>query len=344
MQSEFELFVVRVRSQVEGRLGSWLDARVDEARGRGPEVESVADAVRQLALRGGKRMRAALLAAAYEACGGQGGSEVVAYAGVSLELLQAYLLIHDDWMDGDETRRGGPSVPALMRARFANGNADAMAVLAGDLAAAWARRALFDVPLPPDRLVAAATELALVEEEVVEGQVLDVAGGASDATAVEAMHTLKTSSYTVRGPLVMGALLAAAPNGDVAAIKSLSRPLGVAFQLRDDVLGVFGDSRATGKPAGADLLAGKRSAVVVAALAAGLRGELAPVLGQAHASASAVRAAIELLEARGVRARVEDRIGALAREASAALERATLTARGRAILSGAIVALTHRQT
>src|SRR5579872_6779227 len=105
-------FVAKVREEVEGRLASWLDARVAEAGIRGDEVGAVAEALRELTMRGGKRMRPVLLAAAYEGCGGEGGSVAVAQVGASLELFQAYLLTHDDWMDRDDLRRGGPSVPA----------------------------------------------------------------------------------------------------------------------------------------------------------------------------------------------------------------------------------------
>jgi hypothetical protein len=114
----FDALVARVRAEVEAELGAWLDGRAAVARGRGAEVAVVADALRSLVTRGGKRLRAVLLAAAYDACGGPGGSAAVARAGVSLELLQAYLLVHDDWMDGDDVRRGGPSVPAMLRETF----------------------------------------------------------------------------------------------------------------------------------------------------------------------------------------------------------------------------------
>src|SRR5450432_4108541 len=91
----FGQFVADVRAGLDARLGPWLDARVAEARSAGPDVETVADAVRSLVLRGGKRLRAILLAASYEACGGEGGSAAVVAAGAALELLQAYLLVHD---------------------------------------------------------------------------------------------------------------------------------------------------------------------------------------------------------------------------------------------------------
>ncbi len=340
---EFNQFVASVRAQVDLRLAPWLEARVVEARGQGPDVEAIADAIRQLALRGGKRMRAVLLAATYEACEGEGGSEAVAQVGVALELLQAYLLVHDDWMDGDDVRRGGPSVPAMMRARFAGSRADSMSVLAGDLVAAWALRALLEAALPPARIVLASRELARMEEDVVKGQILDVASSATDAAEVEAMHVLKTSSYTVRGPVVTGALLAGVADARVAALSAFAEPLGVAFQLRDDVLGVFGDEETTGKPAGNDLRAGKRTALVVEAMRDPRAAELIDrVLGRPDATDEEIRAAVHRMAACGARQRVEERITALVGESRAALERVALSAYGGRLLSLAIGVLTER--
>src|SRR5262249_32948984 len=146
----FEAFVARVRADVDARLASWLDARVVIASGRGADVEAVGDAVRRLVLRGGKSPPAVLLAAGDE--GGRGtGRAVAAGAGASLELLQAYLLVHDDWMDGDAVRRGGPSVPAAMRDRFGT-QGDAASILAGDLACGWAQAALLELAVDPARL------------------------------------------------------------------------------------------------------------------------------------------------------------------------------------------------
>ncbi len=346
MQEEFGWFVSRVREQVEPRLAKWLDVRVAEARGRGTDVGVVADAVRQLALRGGKRLRPALLAAAYEACGGEGGIERVAPVAVALELFQTYLLVHDDLMDGDDVRRGGPSLPALMRAHFAKGQAEAMSVLAGDLAAAWAQRAVLEVEIEPQRVALAAREFALVHERVVQGQILDVTGAAADAGEVEAMHALKTSSYSVRGPVLMGARLAGAQDEAVlAALVAFADPLGVAFQLRDDVLGIFGDAAAMGKPSGNDLREGKRTALVVDALRDARASEcLGRVLGRRDASDDDVRAAVVRIEAAGARARIEARIVELATQSRDALGRAQLAPAGRALLECAIEALTERQS
>ena len=364
-QGGFEHFVADVRARIEAWLALWLDARVTEARARGADVGAVADSIRQLVLRGGKRMRAVLLAAVYEGCGGAGGLDEIAPAGAALELLQAYLLAHDDWMDGDELRRGGPSVPAMMRARFGHfgqrggppptdchellfgapgqERADAATILAGDLAGAWAVRAMLELSIAPSRVVLAMRELGRVEEDVVQGQVLDVCESAGNRHDVEVVYALKTASYTVRGPIVIGARLAGASDDEVAALSAFAEPLGVAFQLRDDVLGTFGDARDTGKPSGSDLRKGKRTALVVDAMR-DPRSEpiLGCVLGRPHASDEDMAEAMNALERSGARARVEERIASLVARSLRELDRVRLSVGGRSLLSQAVVALTAR--
>jgi geranylgeranyl diphosphate synthase, type I len=335
----FEPFATRVREHVEARLQSWLATRVAEARTRGPEVLVVAESLSELVLRGGKRWRAALLAAAYEACEGVGGPETVAMAGASLELLQAYLLVHDDWMDGDEERRGGPSVPAMMRKRL-GAFADAASVLAGDLASGWAQMLLCELPLAPARVMRAAAELASVQEDVVSGQLLDVGNSPRSVSDVLAMHVLKTASYSVRGPVVMGAALAGAGEDTLVAVRAFGEPLGVAFQLRDDLLGTFGDPKATGKPVGRDVRRGKRTALWAYAMCDARAAGLLERAAREDATDPEVAAAVEAMVACGARRRVEERIAELVAESFAALERARL-ANG-ALLASAVVALTER--
>jgi geranylgeranyl diphosphate synthase type I len=334
--------LAHVRGRLEAWLSPWLATRVEEAKTRGEAVHAVAAAVSDLALRGGKRVRAGLLATAYEACAAGDGDSVVA-AGAGLELLHAYFLVHDDWMDGDDERRGAPSVPALMRARFP-GKDDATSVLAGDLASAWAHRALFEVSLPAERVIEAARELARAHEQVVAGQVLDVCADARDEAEVERVYALKTASYTVRAPVVMGAKLAGAAASQSGALAAYAEPLGVAFQLRDDLLGVFGDASVTGKPNGGDLRRGKRTSLLIHALRDARAAQaIGRVLGRADASDTDVAAAVEAIAASGAKTRVEERVAALVVEARAALGRAELTASGRELLEDAAVALTRRE-
>ena len=347
MEETFEHFRDAVKLAVDARLGALLDARVAAAAQHGPDVEVLAAAVRSLAMRGGKRLRAVLLAVAFEGYGGGGGGlgDDAGLAGAAIELLQTYLLIHDDVMDGDELRRGGPSVHASLRDRFGSARAgETGAILAGDFASALAQDALLSVSVGPERVALAARELARMQIDVVCGQLLDMRAGANDRAGVEAMHTLKTASYTVRGPLLIGAILAGASAAQKAALERFATPLGVAFQLRDDLLGTFGDPARTGKPAATDLREGKRTALVVEISGdPEVQALLSRVSGANHEDDD-VQALAMHIERSGARARVEARLAALALEAEAALDAVEMNPRGQALLAAAAKALVERES
>lgn len=343
-----ELFVElsgRIKALVEDELGRLLSDRLAASQGLGTDAAHLTEAVRSLAMRGGKRVRAVLVAAAYEALGGEGGAARIAPALAAVELLQAYLLIHDDWMDEDDVRRGGPTVHVMLAERFGSARAgETGAILAGDWACGLAQTALASTPAPPARLVVAMAELARIQTTVVMGQLLDMRAQAGDRAAVERVHDLKTGSYTVRGPLALGAILAGASDDARARLDAFARPLGVAFQLRDDLLGTFGDSRATGKPSGRDLLQGKRTALVAELEAVGDLALRDRVLGVKDAAPSDVAHLIERLVASGAKARVEGRLTALLAEACALLAAVPVTSGGRRLLEGAVLALGVRET
>jgi geranylgeranyl diphosphate synthase type I len=303
-------------SPVERRLSDFLAARVARAREVGGAAAAVAETVADLALRGGKRLRAQLVLAGARAAGEVAPSEPTIAAGAAVELLQAYLLIHDDWMDGDAVRRGGPTAHVEMARRWGAERGAAGAVLAGDLASAWARALLGDSGAPPDRLAAAWRVWTEMEEDVILGQSIDVAD--ADA-APERIVALKTTSYTVRGPLRLGAVLAGGGDGLLAALDAYAAPIGEAFQFKDDLLGLVGDPARTGKPVGADLKNGKRTSVLVDALAADADGTLSRALRE-----NDVAAALEAVRRTGAIERSESRIAALHACALTALSGAPL--------------------
>ncbi|AKV01631.1 Octaprenyl diphosphate synthase [Labilithrix luteola] len=342
-----------VRRQVDRQLGLWLEPRLAAAAGVSAEVLAAAQAIEGLALRGGKRMRAALIAAAFDACSAEpttdaaGSSWASALpAMVAIELLQVYLLIHDDWMDDDDVRRGGPAVHIMLRERLGDVRlGDAAAILAGDLASGYAQSALLECPVSADRLLRAAQAFARIQEDVVTGQLAEMSAvRAAQPPSVELIHSLKTASYTVTGPLALGAVLAGADDARVAEFGRFGRPLGIAFQLRDDLLGVFGDPTATGKPIWNDIRQGKRTALVTE-----LRGSaeaealLARVLGNPDAPSSEIEAVVRLMETSGARARVEARVQELLDETRQVLASMNLRpSLGRRVLQGAISALGER--
>jgi geranylgeranyl diphosphate synthase type I len=261
--------------------------------------------------------------------------------GVALEVIQAYLLIHDDWMDHDDVRRGGPSVHASLRATFGDRDAgDACAILAGDYAQGLALDLITQARVPPARMVAAVRELASMLTDVVTGQILDVRG----AGTVETIHRLKTSSYTTRAPLALGAILAGADASIVEGLRAAGEPMGVAFQLQDDLLGTFGDPKKTGKSARSDLKQGKRTALI-----AELEGDAAAqailprVLGVADATDADVDALLARMVDSGAKARVEARRAELVARASAEIDRLAMDSEGKRLLHEAAAALAKRE-
>jgi geranylgeranyl diphosphate synthase type I len=301
-------------------------------------------ALRDLCLRGGKRLRPALVVAGYRAASCQGDLDTAIDAGVALELLHAYLLIHDDWMDQDSVRRGGPAVHALLARRFRSERVGCAAgILAGDYAAGLAAEALSRLELPPSRAMRIWACFAQMQLDAVAGQQLDLIGR---TRSVESVYALKTASYTVRGPLLLGAQLASARTRVLTALDRYSLPVGVAFQLRDDLLGVFGNSSQTGKPTASDLRSGKRTVLLTTGLRRA-RGRdhrvLKSVVGNAHASQAKLSAAAQVLERCGARKVVEDRIEELLGRARLALRAGRIKPEATALLEGAAQALTDRQ-
>ena len=342
-QDAFGELVRDVKRAVDARLGALAAERTAWARAIGPDVEAVTTALFDVATRGGKRVRPALVAAASIGCGGPRDGAVLG-AGVALEVLHAYLLVHDDWMDGDDVRRGGPSAHAALRERFGSrASGDACAVLAGDLGQAIAFVALASLDAPADRVRAAMVEVSRMLARVVAGQVLDVRGASQTRDEVEAMHRLKTSSYTTTSPLVLGAILAGASESVREGLRAAGEPMGVAFQLADDLLGTFGDPARTGKSARSDLRSGKRTALVAELEDDRAAQQLLPrVFGVADAPDEEVDALVARMVEGGAKARVERRIATLLEESRARVGRLGLSRDGESLVRGAIDALGKR--
>ena len=340
----FEL-LARVRREIDTRLSRLFAEKLDEAARLGADVVALMEAVRDLTMRGGKRFRPALALAAYLAIDDEADETPALEAGVALELLQTYLLVHDDFMDGDDLRRGGPAVHVMLERHFASrSKGQASAILAGDWAAALALEALARIDVSKERLAKAFAIFSRIQQDAIQGQQLDIAGRPDD---VETMHDLKTGSYTVRGPLLLGSALAGASPEQVTMLERFARPLGIAFQLRDDWLGAFGDSGDTGKPRGSDIRSGKKTLLASLALAnasASDRERLVRTLGNADASEEEVREVVAIYESTGARAEVEQRLVTLVNEAIDELDASRFKARGLRCLVGSARALTSRRS
>jgi len=339
-QMDLDSWMGAIRRDVDAILERFFAAKVEEARLLSPKAIELVAEVRDLTMRGGKRLRPIVTAAAYRAASGAEDVSPTFEAGASLELLQTYLLIHDDWMDEDNERRGGLSVHYAFQKKHGNEHLGAsLGILAGDLASTFGWEILLGTSFPAGRRDDGLALFVKIQKEVFAGQQLDLMADAD----VERMHDLKTGSYTTRGPAELGGVIADADPSAMQALRDWSAPLGVAFQLRDDLLGTFGTVEQTGKP-GDDLRHGKHNAVVAAFRrlrpSEAENAALDAVWGRADASDDALRAATDVLDA--AKSQVEERLAFLADRARSALAASPFDEGARRLLQEVTDRLTDR--
>jgi geranylgeranyl diphosphate synthase type I len=344
-----------LRTRVDRALSEFLARQRSRLAAMDEATALVADAVERFVLGGGKRLRPSFAYWGARAAGGPDSDQLVATV-ASLELVQACALIHDDVMDDSDTRRGEPAVhrrfAAQHRARGWHGDPDgfgtATAILLGDLCLAWSDELLHTGGLPPATLARARPVFDEMRTEVTIGQYLDVLTQATgDTTVARAVKVarVKSAKYTVERPLLLGAALAGAAPAVSAAYSGYGLPLGEAFQLRDDVLGLFGDPALTGKPAGDDLREGKRTYLVAAAFEAAdpvARKVLDTRLGDPALDPAGVDQLRQIITDTGALARAERRIAELTATALAALATAPLEPAGAGALRTLADAATTR--
>ena len=333
---------------VTAQLRGFLADRRAEAAYIGTDYDGMIGVLEDFVLRGGKRLRPLFAYWGYRAVTPSPGDPVddeILRLFSALELLHACALVHDDVIDDSATRRGMPTAHVhfaeLHRDRGWRGSADqfgrSAAILLGDLSLVWADDIVAEVNLPPDGQRRVRRVWSDIRTEVLGGQYLDIVAESSGAHSIASamnVNTYKTASYTVSRPLQMGAA-AAADRPDVqAAFHDLGNDLGVAFQLRDDVLGVFGDPAVTGKPSGDDLRSGKRTVLLAEAVERAEQSDpaAAEVLRSSigtDLSDTQVRELCSVIESVGALAAVEDRIALLTRRGLDVLDQASINAPAR---------------
>ena len=329
-----------VGRRVDARILGVLDGELARWRNVDPELGEPIGALRALIAAGGKRLRPAFCHWAFVGAGGDPDDRRVVDAGAALELLHTFALVHDDVMDGSDQRRGLPAVHrAFIDRHLSRGwqgdprrSGEGAAILVGDFAFVYADLVLGDIQ-PAARAI--FDELRL---ELCVGQYLDLVGTASasrDPNQAVRIERYKSGKYTVERPLHLGAALAGAGDDVRLALSAVGLPLGEAFQLRDDLLGVFGDSSVTGKPVGDDLREGKLTPLIAAATTrvSGCDRNLLARVGSADLTPAEVVAIQDLLVACGAVAEIEGRIAARVEDALAALDRAPLTFEARDALA-----------
>jgi geranylgeranyl diphosphate synthase type I len=269
-------------ARVDAALDGYLDRALPRLVGLHGSLAPLADELRAFVTVGGKRIRPALLLLGYRAAGADDLDDVTGPA-LALELLHTCALLHDDIIDAAPTRRGRETTHLRFarehrEAGWAGDSAafgEAVAILLGDLAFVQADELFLGARVPAERLLEGLRLFTVLREEVMAGQYVDLHAATARVTSRElalAVATYKSGRYSVARPLEIGAVLAGAPDELVTGLTRVGGPLGRAFQVRDDLLGVFGDEHETGKSVGGDLAEGKRT-LLVAETAARLGGD-----------------------------------------------------------------------
>jgi geranylgeranyl diphosphate synthase type I len=326
-----------LRTAVDVELHRFLDDRFKAV----PDAADLIDEIARVVSAGGKRLRPAFCYWGFRAAGGHHGPAVVR-AAASLELLHTFAIVHDDIMDDSDERRGEPTVHVRHGLGFA--------LLAGDLALVLADALFFSAGFEPTVSLRAFGAYSLMRQEVIAGQHLDVMHATrTEISEQEARHiaVLKSGRYSIEKPLVIGALLADAPEGLVAGLSAFGDPLGEAFQLRDDLLGSFGDRSSLGKPVDSDIREGKRNVLfaTTARLLNGSEHEFFVSRWGAGDSLSAddVQHLRDLVDGSGARAVAEEMLRARAEEAARAIAGLDVEEQARAALRALALEATDRE-
>lgn len=344
---------------VDRQLRDYFDARRPNLAAIGEPVARAVGYLEDFCLQGGKRVRPLFAWAGFLASGGADSREdttAVLQAISSLELIQACALIHDDIIDSSDTRRGQPAVHRRAQAHHEEQGWGAeardfghnIAILTGDLALAWADDMFEESGLSDQARLRARPAWRDMRSEVIGGQILDIsleAAGINDEQQSHNVNRFKTAAYTMERPLHIGAAIAGANEQTITRLRAFGTDLGIAYQLRDDLLGVFGDAAVTGKPAGDDLREGKRTVLTALALSAADTAAAARIsegIGTVQSPAEIAELA-ELIAATGAPQLVEERIEALIASGRAHLDQLTMPDEARTLLEDLTIRATQRR-
>ncbi len=329
--------LAHIAARVDTRLRAIID--IEDARWSAldPTLADPFIAIRGLVLGGGKRLRPAFCHWGFVGVGGDPEDQQIIDAGAALELLHAFALFHDDVMDGSATRRGEPTVHTVHEERHAGEWAgesrrygEGVAILVGDLTFVYADQLMRGASGPAWDIW---NELRI---ELNIGQYLDIVGSAHRERRWEKAAQIcryKSGKYTIERPLHLGALLAAPERADelLAPLSAFGLPLGDAFQMRDDVLGVYGDTLVTGKPVADDIREGKPTPLMALACAAATPAQNAvlELVGEPGLTNEEIASVQQVIIDTGALAQLEAHISHLTDIALASLDTIPLNAQAR---------------
>ena len=345
MNSEPKATLKSVRSAVEEELSIFLNRESAYLNSISSDLSPVSDSLTSFLLDSGKRLRPLFAYAGFAAAGGN-LEKSATRAMAALELLQACALIHDDLMDGSDTRRGKPSIHRHFESIHVQDQLDGFApqyglsaaVLLGDLALVWSDQMLNCAGLTVEQYARVMPFYNEMRVELMAGQFLDIHEQTQKDTSVDRSMKIaryKSGKYTIERPLHLGAAMTSASKNVTDALSAYGLPLGEAFQLRDDLLGVFGDPSVTGKPAGDDLREGKRTVLIAMTnerQSESQRETARKYFGKPDIDAEGVAVLQEIIESTGARAELEGTIDRLTEQSLTAAQSQVFTDDGKALL------------
>ena len=345
-----------IRSEINQALAEFIKQENKYLATIGSELDPVAEALEKFLLDSGKRLRPLFAYVGLIGAAAQPTKQLIS-AISSLELVHVCALIHDDVMDASDTRRGAPSIhKTFENLHVKNGMVGspaqfgvASAILLGDLALIWSAQMLHNSGLSPNELIRSLPVYDEMRVELMAGQFLDVYEQALGTQNVERslkVARYKSGKYTIERPLHFGAALASAPAELISTYSNYGIPLGEAFQLRDDLLGVFGNPEATGKPAGDDLREGKRTALIAVALEranGSQKSLLLSGIGDANLTSDKVADLQQVITETGATSHIESMISKLTSTSLSALNHGGISPVGKQLLTELAILATDRK-
>ena len=349
--------ITQIREAIDSELIEFTRVKADQLNSIDSHLAPVAEALTDFITDGGKRFRPIFAYLGYLGTGATPNQKSLK-ACAALELVHVCALIHDDVMDGSDSRRSKPALhkrfEELHKANNFSGDSEkfgvAAAILLGDLALSWSDEMLSDAGISSADASRAAPLFYEMRAELMAGQYLDVLEGAIASSNLERSRKIarfKSGKYSIERPLQFGAALAGEFPHLQKIFSSYGLPLGEAFQLRDDILGVFGDSSETGKPSGDDIREGKRTvlmAIATSKVSDSTHSLLETALGNPNLDSVQVAQIQKLVKDSGALDECEKLIQQLLQEALAALEHPALNVDVSNLLRDMAVAATKRKS
>ena len=270
--------LAELKKQIETELGSFFKLKIGRAKvdNKPEELIEMIENLKNFTLNSGKRIRPILFYFGYILAGGKNKTEALKTS-IAIELAHSYLLIHDDIIDQDDIRRGDLSMHYKYekehKSRVKNSNLKhfgiSMGIIVGDLASTFGYEILINSDFSLDLKIKAISKLNYIIANTIAGEALDVILAEYPNVKIDRvfeMQKYKTAKYTIEGPLHLGAILAGADEKFLESLSKFAVPVGIAFQIQDDIIGIFGDEKKIGKPVGSDIKEGKKTFLISKAM------------------------------------------------------------------------------